>query len=414
MEKVNFQIYNASAGSGKTFTLVKSFLKLILATKNVEAYKSLLAITFTNKAVNEMKERVINKLLLFSTPDDKVIEEEKKPSKDPMFQQLATEIGLTSEQMQERSENVLRHILHNYAGFTITTIDGFNQRLIRSFAFDLKLNPNFEVFLETDDLLRQAIENLFKKTNENELLTQILLEFSKDKIEEDKSWDIEAELLDISKLLTNENHYSYIRELQGKELIDFENLKNDLKNQYKNFSISLQEATDFFFTFTQENQLSSEYFIRGSLYNFFENIRKNGFFSIDKDIFTRKWFVEIADNPLYSKEIGRKFPEKVILLDENQYWIAELVKKIEKNYWKGLFYKHLIKNITFLAVLKSLQEEIVLIKEQENILPISEFNSIIHQTIIEEPTLFIYEKISGYFYITMGKYVTLDSRCSSQ
>ena len=177
MEKVNFQIYNASAGSGKTFTLVKSFLKLILATKNVEAYKSLLAITFTNKAVNEMKERVINKLLLFSTPDDKVIEEEKKPSKDPMFQQLATEIGLTSEQMQERSENVLRHILHNYAGFTITTIDGFNQRLIRSFAFDLKLNPNFEVFLETDDLLRQAIENLFKKTNENELLTQILLEF---------------------------------------------------------------------------------------------------------------------------------------------------------------------------------------------------------------------------------------------
>lgn len=393
MEKVNFQIYNASAGSGKTFTLVKSFLKLILATKNVEAYKSLLAITFTNKAVNEMKERVINKLLLFSTPDDKVIEEEKKPSKDPMFQQLATEIGLTSEQMQERSENVLRHILHNYAGFTITTIDGFNQRLIRSFAFDLKLNPNFEVFLETDDLLRQAIENLFKKTNENELLTQILLEFSKDKIEEDKSWDIEAELLDISKLLTNENHYSYIRELQGKELIDFENLKNDLKNQYKNFSISLQEATDFFFTFTQENQLSSEYFIRGSLYNFFENIRKNGFFSIDKDIFTRKWFVEIADNPLYSKEIGRKFPEKAILLDENQYWIAELVKKIEKNYWKGLFYKHLIKNITFLAVLKSLQEEIVLIKEQENILPISEFNSIIHQTIIEEPTLFIYEKI---------------------
>ena len=73
----NIQIYNASAGSGKTFTLVKSFLKLILATKNVEAYKTLLAITFTNKAVNEMKERVINQLLLFSTPDA-LVEEEKK------------------------------------------------------------------------------------------------------------------------------------------------------------------------------------------------------------------------------------------------------------------------------------------------------------------------------------------------
>ena len=74
----NIQIYNASAGSGKTFTLVKSFLKLILATKNVEAYKTLLAITFTNKAVNEMKERVINQLLLFSTPDALVEEGEKK------------------------------------------------------------------------------------------------------------------------------------------------------------------------------------------------------------------------------------------------------------------------------------------------------------------------------------------------
>jgi uvrD/REP family helicase len=393
MEEVSFQIYNASAGSGKTFTLVKSFLRLILATKNVEAYKSLLAITFTNKAVNEMKERVINKLLLFSTSDQEIQEEDKKPSKDPMFRQLAREIGLTFEQLRERSKKVLNYILHNYAGFTIVTIDGFNQRLIRSFAFDLKLNPNFEVFLETDDLLRLAIENLLKKTEENKKLTKFLLEFSKDKIEEDKSWDIEEELFEIARLLTNENHYPYVQELKDKELEDFENLKKTLKQLSKQLFKLVEEVTAQFFSFSQEHHLSSKYFIRGSLYNFFEKIRNEGFFAIKKDSFDRNWFTDIAEKPLYSKDIQKKEPVVAQLLDENQAWIADLLQSVKKSYWLEQFYKRLTRNVTLLAVLKNLQEEILDIKEQENILPISEFNSIIHQTIINEPFPFIYEKI---------------------
>ena len=389
----NIQIYNASAGSGKTFTLVKSFLKLILATKNVEAYKTLLAITFTNKAVNEMKERVINQLLLFSTPDALVEEGEKKASDDIMFVQLAQELLLSHEELQERSQKVLKHILHNYAGFTITTIDGFNQRLIRSFAFDLKLNPNFEVFLETDDLLRLAIENLFKKANENQLLTKLLLEFSRDKIEEDKDWDIETELFDIAKLLTNENHYTYIKELEEKQLSDFQSLKEDLKQQRKGLYTVVGDAVKHFFAFTQKEGITADHFTRGSLYNFFDKIRKNGFFAIDKGVFDRVWFVESGEKPLYSNGLLKKDPAIAQLLDENQQWISDLLHSIEKSYWWDQFYKRLIKNVTLLAVLKSLQEEIIAIKEEENILPISEFNSIIHQTIIDEPSPFIYEKI---------------------
>jgi uvrD/REP family helicase len=389
----NVQIYNASAGSGKTFTLVKSFLQLILATKNVEAYKTLLAITFTNKAVNEMKERVIGQLLLFATPDSQVKQGEKKASDDAMFLQLAEQLHLTHKELQERSQKVLKHILHNYAGFTITTIDGFNQRLIRSFAFDLKLNPNFEVFLETDDLLRLAIENLFKKTNEDQLLTKLLLEFSRDKIEEDKDWDIEAELFEISKLLTNENHYAYIRELEGKQLTDFQLLKDDLKQQRKDLYTAVGAAVKDFFAFTQKEALTSAHFTRGSLYNFFEKIRNTGMAAVDKAAFTRNWFVDADNKPLYPKTLLKSEPALAQLLDEKQAWIADLLHSIEKSYWWEQFYRHLIKNVTLLAVLKSLQEEIVAIKEEENILPISEFNSIIHQTIMEEPSPFIYEKI---------------------
>ena len=389
----NVQIYNASAGSGKTFTLVKSFLQLILATKNVEAYKTLLAITFTNKAVNEMKERVIGQLLLFATTDSQVEQDEKRASDDAMFLQLAEQLHLTHKELQERSQKVLKHILHNYAGFTITTIDGFNQRLIRSFAFELKLNPNFEVFIETDELLRLAIENLFKKTDENQLLTQLLLEFSRDKIEEDKDWDIEEELLSISKLLGNENHYTYIRELEGKQLTDFQLLKDNLKQQRKELYAAVGVAVKDFFTFTQKEALTSAHFARGSLYKFFEKIKNTGMTAIDKAVFTRDWFVEVENKPLYSGTILKKEPAIAQVLDENQQWIADLLHAIEKSYWWEQFYRHLIKNVTLLAVLKSLQEEIVAIKEEENILPISEFNSIIHQTLVKESSPFIYEKI---------------------
>ena len=389
----NIQIYNASAGSGKTFTLVKSFLRLILATKNVEAYKSLLAITFTNKAVNEMKERVIGQLLLFATPNSQVKQGQKKASDDVMFLQLAEELHLTHKELQERSRTVLQHILHNYAGFTITTIDGFNQRLIRSFAFDLKLNPNFEVFLETEELLRLAIENLFKKTDEDQLLTQILLEFSKDKIEEDKDWDIEAELLEISKLLGNENHYAYIKELEDKQLTDFQALKKDLKKQRKDLYTAVEAAVNDFFAFTEQYGIEKKHFNGGYLYKFFGKLKENGFSVLKKDSFETVWFAEVKNKPLYSKDILKREPAIAQLLDEKQAWIAELLHAIEKSYWWEQFYRRLIKNVTLLAVLKSLQEEIVAIKEEENILPISEFNSIIHQTIIEEPSPFIYEKI---------------------
>ena len=247
-----------------------------------------------------------------------------------------------------------------------------------------------------------AIENLFKKTNEDQLLTKLLLEFSRDKIEEDKDWDIEAELFEISKLLTNENHYAYIRELEGKQLTDFQLLKDDLKQQRKDLYAAVGAAVTDFFTFTQKEALTSAHFTRGSLYNFFEKIRNTGMAAVDKAAFTRNWFVDADNKPLYPKTLLKSEPALAQLLDEKQVWIADLLHSIEKSYWWEQFYSTLIRNVTLLAVLKSLQEEIVAIKEEENILPISEFNSIIHQTIMEEPSPFIYEKIGTryqhYFY----------------
>ena len=130
MKTPAFSIYNASAGSGKTYTLVKEYLKIILKAKHNDAYKNILAITFTNKAVFEMKTRIIDSLFDFSkdNPTEKSIQ---------LMDDLAKEINLNPFQIKTKAQSIIKNIIHNYAAFDISTIDKFTHKVIRAFAFDL-------------------------------------------------------------------------------------------------------------------------------------------------------------------------------------------------------------------------------------------------------------------------------------
>ena len=144
-----FLIYDAAAGSGKTYTLVKEYLGFLLGQQKNNYYQSLLALTFTNKAVAEMKDRIIENLVAFS---------EKNSATNPsqMMQDIASELHLGLPKIQTRAKAILTHILQYYAGFSVETIDKFNHRLIRTFAKDLSLPSNFEVVLDPTVLLTEA------------------------------------------------------------------------------------------------------------------------------------------------------------------------------------------------------------------------------------------------------------------
>ena len=150
MNSSSFQIYNASAGSGKTFTLVKEYLKILFQSPFNDSYKNALAITFTNKAVAEMKVRIIKNLKTFS--DKNILEEPTQ-----MFKFICSELDKNPEQVHSKAKKILDSIIHNYAAFDISTIDKFTQKLIRTFAYDLQLPINFEVELDTDTLLSKAV-----------------------------------------------------------------------------------------------------------------------------------------------------------------------------------------------------------------------------------------------------------------
>ena len=122
-----FKIYNASAGTGKTFNLVKDYLVILLSSKNIHVYKNILAITFTNKAVTEMKGRVVEYLINYS---NSVIKD------SAMIEKIKKETGLENEEIFFKSSKILKNLLKNYASFEISTIDKLTQKIIRGFTYE--------------------------------------------------------------------------------------------------------------------------------------------------------------------------------------------------------------------------------------------------------------------------------------
>lgn len=218
----NFQVYNASAGSGKTFTLVKEYLKILLQTEDIYAFQKILAITFTNKAAAEMKERVLENL--------QAISEGKSTD---ILKAILEETGLDQSLASQRAAKVLKAVLQNYSAFYITTIDSFTHKIIKSFAFDLGLNLNFEVELDATSLLSKAVDVLISKIGVDASLTKVLIDFSMDKAADDKSWDIIRDLNEFAKMLLNEEEAEHFRELSSNTIDDFLDLKNKLVQHQK-------------------------------------------------------------------------------------------------------------------------------------------------------------------------------------
>ena len=170
---MHFYLYKASAGSGKTYTLVKEYLKMALQEDDPYRFRRILAITFTNKAAAEMKERVIHVLHDISAENGP-----QKEANKTLLQSLSEELSLAPMILRDRAGKTLSGLLHQYSDFAIGTIDSFMHRVVRTFAHDLHLPVNFSVELDQEVLLRQAIEQVLDKVGDNDAITRALVGFT--------------------------------------------------------------------------------------------------------------------------------------------------------------------------------------------------------------------------------------------
>ncbi|MDN3664817.1 UvrD-helicase domain-containing protein [Algibacter miyuki] len=378
-----FTIYNASAGSGKTFTLVKAYLKILFSSNKPYLFKNILAITFTNKAVAEMKGRIIDTLKQFS--DAQILHEN-----NPMFTAICDELELRPDQLHQKAIFLLESIIHNYAAFDISTIDGFTHKLIRTFAHDLKLPLNFEVELDQDSLLTEAVDSLISKAGTEPMLTKVLVDFAIEKADDDKSWDVAFDFNKIAKLLVNENDIPFINTLKDKTLEDFKGLKIQLKKSIASEEEIIVEKAKQLLAQFETSGLEFKDFTGAYLPKHFEKLANQNF----NVGFETKWQDNIESGTLYPKRVTAETAGTIDSLQPQIFFVFNETKQALFNH---KFLKAFYRNITPLSVLNVINTELTLLKEDQNKMLISEFNSIISKEIKNQPTPFIYERIGEKF-----------------
>jgi ATP-dependent exoDNAse (exonuclease V) beta subunit len=384
---MSFTVYRSSAGSGKTFTLVKEYVKIIL--EEPGNFRRVLAITFTNKAANEMKERVLKALRELSKGDQ---------SADPMIKGtlvplLVAETGLTTIEIALNAAKALEMILHNYADFAIGTIDSFSHRLIRTFAHDFGLPVNFNVELDADELLSTAVDLLLDRVGDDESLTKLLVKFLETRMEEDKGWNIDLMLTGFARILMDEEGQSGIHRLKNLSLDQFQVISDYLYSRISQFEQKIREISKEGAVILNHSGCSASDFFQGDrgIWKYFSNLAAGRMDKLDPNSYVTttieedKWFSGKTD----ADKRQRINDLKPKLLDVYE----RLLKEIEVHRPDYYLRKLLAKTIYPLAVLNEIEKVLNDFKRRNNLVHISEFNSRIAGIVMNEPVPFIYERL---------------------
>lgn len=185
------EIYKASAGSGKTFQIVREYLKMVF--RRPEAYRNILAVTFTNKATAEMKDRILKDLSSLASGN---------PSGHLEF--LKIEFRQSEDQIRSTAGKILKLILHDYSRFSVSTIDSFFQRVIRAFSREMRLNASYRTELDAQLILEEAVDRLFLDIDTNTALRNWMLEYADENLKEGRNWNFREDLTGRGKELFKE------------------------------------------------------------------------------------------------------------------------------------------------------------------------------------------------------------------
>jgi ATP-dependent helicase/nuclease subunit A len=238
------KILQASAGSGKTFSLAAHYLTLLFSGDN--KYREILAVTFTNKATEEMKSRILEVLLGFATGD------ESKKINDYRVLVLAAHPDLNAETLKLKADKIYRKILHDYSRFSVSTIDGFVQKVIRGFAFELGLNADYTLEMNYDKVKDELVQKLDESLNHNQQLLQWIIDLALERINDNKSWDYKRELISLISEVFKDSYEVFETSVNK---LGLENIDQLFKNY---IAITKEEITNFETQFVELGKLAQQ------------------------------------------------------------------------------------------------------------------------------------------------------------
>ncbi|GAB3833775.1 UvrD-helicase domain-containing protein [Hymenobacter jeollabukensis] len=398
-----FRIYSASAGSGKTYQLTKEYLRLALGADEPGYYKSILAITFTNAAAAEMKERIIGALRGFVHPGTAA-------KADALLRELAAEMAadgllppeapaLAEQELRRRAGQTFRLVLYHYADFAVSTIDSFVQRVVQAFTRELGLPAAFEVELDDESVLHAAVALLLDKVNrgqEHELLTRTLQDYALSKAEEGRSWNmLPDEIMRFGKFLLNESVHEAVAQLQQMELKEFRQLHKTLKERREQMRNDLQAVGDRAVAALAQHGLQPDQLAGGS-----RGVHSH---------FTKplRWLDDPAGTPTSTArkaaEAGKwgsgdamKGPLKPALeavAGELTEAFNELELLQERYLSQYLLIEGLLPQLFHVSLLSELSKAVQQVSQDRNVVLIGEFNRRLASIVLREPVPFLYERL---------------------
>ncbi|MFY1045071.1 UvrD-helicase domain-containing protein [Chryseobacterium sp. GP-SGM7] len=390
----SYTVINASAGSGKTYALVQRLLMICLRYPNQQSsIRNILALTFTNKAANEMKERILSWLNKFTAKD--YLENNDLKNIQKAFE--TEDLKITIDELHHRAKKLLDYILHNYSTLNIGTIDRFNSRLVRSFSYELGLAKNFNLEIDAEPFLIEAVDKMLDQIGENENISNSFMDYVDYSLENNERINLNKNLYNSAKEFVKDIHYEHLKDNKEFDDTNYEDIKNTLRKEITaNKKQSLELALSSIELFKSRN-IEIEDFAQGKngLGGFFPKVVE--FYQKKRPGFPFPSSTEESVVEKYRKGAAAKSKHK-----ESE--ISEILEKLLENRMKLilLFIETQKKEKIHSALLplkvnKDIQDELRKIEEENDLVLLSKFNILINENLKNEPSAFIYEKVGSQF-----------------
>ena len=392
-----FIVYKASAGSGKTHTLVREYLKMAFShgrERLAESFRSILAITFTNKAAAEMKERIMSELALMATEGA-----DSGMLADIMSELEAEGRPVDESALRSMAADLRRIILHRYSDLSVSTIDSFMHRIVRTFAHDLGQPMNFDVVLEEDRMTEQAVAQLMSLagTEGEEELTAVLQSFAESRMEDGQSYNIEGQMASLARQLFKEDAAAHLKELGRLSLDDFRVIQQRWVKEMRVYEAAVRRAGTEMLELLHEAGLD----VDTSPYGM------SGYYG---------WFSRLAAGTVAEpsartvaafecgKMTGAKCPREIVarveaLMPQLQAKYDEVKRLTVDGVVRYNTCRVLLRNLYTMALLGLLASQMRQYARDNDVVHLADFNRLINDVVEDEdnPAPFIYERLGNRY-----------------
>ena len=379
----------ASAGSGKTYNLAKTYIRLLLTDEERYSYRHILAVTFTNKATDEMKNRILKELHVLST----------KTAESPYYEDFLPLFG-SEESLRKRSATVLCDILHDYGAFAVSTIDRFFQQTLKAFSREIGQFSSYQVELDKDSLVKESVDRVLDSlTSADKELLSWLTRLAMEDLEKGERYNLENKLKEVALTLKSDQHREAVEKYGIDEKTEYskanlDKTKKALSALMSAFEKDAREAAGAFVKVAGEAGLCSGDFLRScfkSIYAEAEVKPKDGLVYPTDAVLNKQqdfgaWFKK-ADKPKYAHLEGTLMPllkKYCSLLTGPRYKAYLTAGKIQTILGE-------------MGIAGDLYREFAELMKEKNVLSLDDSNVILRDIIDGTDAPFIYEKLGVRF-----------------